>query len=97
MNEVCHIGLDAKTMGKNGATPLGDLATIICSYDETKGSFIPRHNGEFDPLYSLYSGYQSNSLAKWFTTVGGRLRLASLLDWLYEGRFEILHSSCYDL
>jgi hypothetical protein len=31
------LGLDALTMGKHGKTPLGDLGTIVCSYDETQG------------------------------------------------------------
>lgn len=30
-------GLTSNTTGFNGITPLGDLATIICSYDSTKG------------------------------------------------------------
>jgi hypothetical protein len=30
-------GMNSNTTGKNGITPLGDLATIICSYDHTKG------------------------------------------------------------
>lgn len=31
------VGLDGSTTGKNGVTPLGDLATIVCSYDTTAG------------------------------------------------------------
>lgn len=30
-------GLDSATTGKHGVTPLGDLATIVCSYDTTAG------------------------------------------------------------
>lgn len=30
-------GIDGSTSGKDGKTPLGDLATIVCSYDHTKG------------------------------------------------------------
>jgi len=30
-------GMNSNTTGKNGVTPVGDLATIICSYDHTKG------------------------------------------------------------
>ncbi len=30
-------GLDGTVSGKHGATPLGDLATIVCSYDSTAG------------------------------------------------------------
>jgi hypothetical protein len=30
-------GLDGSVTGKNGVTELGDLATIICSYDTTAG------------------------------------------------------------
>lgn len=30
-------GLDASTEGTHGTTPLGDLATIVCSYDHTAG------------------------------------------------------------
>ena len=26
--------------GKNGVTPLGDLATVVCSYDTTKGTLL---------------------------------------------------------
>eukprot|EP01031_Cornospumella_fuschlensis_P036464 gene36464-44233_t len=31
------LGMDAQTTGKHGATPLGDLATVVCSYDTTAG------------------------------------------------------------
>eukprot|EP01038_Epipyxis_sp_PR26KG_P011422 gene11422-15306_t len=40
INESCttnEYGLDSITYGKHGSTPLGDLATIICSYDTTAG------------------------------------------------------------
>ena len=30
-------GIPSSTTGKNGETPLGDLATVVCSYDTTKG------------------------------------------------------------
>lgn len=30
-------GMDGTTVGKHGDTPLGDLATVVCSYDETAG------------------------------------------------------------
>lgn len=32
-----NCGLDSTVQGKNGVTPLGDLATIIASYDVTQG------------------------------------------------------------
>lgn len=35
VNDV--FGIDGLTFAKNGDTPLGDLATVICSYDHTKG------------------------------------------------------------
>ena len=31
------IGLDGSTVGKHDVTPLGDLATVVCSYDTTAG------------------------------------------------------------
>lgn len=31
------MGLDSSTEGKDGVTPLGDLATVVCSYDTTAG------------------------------------------------------------
>lgn len=37
LREECGRGLDSTTQGKHGTTPLGDLATIICSYDATQG------------------------------------------------------------
>ena len=30
-------GMDSLAPGKHGSTPIGDLATIVCSYDETAG------------------------------------------------------------
>jgi len=41
-SEVCggqhsSFGLDGSVTGKKGVTPLGDLATIVCSYDHTAG------------------------------------------------------------
>ena len=30
-------GLDGSTTGSHGATPLGDLATIVATYDATQG------------------------------------------------------------
>jgi hypothetical protein len=40
-NESCctqsTFGMDSSTTGKSGKIPLGDLATIICSYDHTAG------------------------------------------------------------
>lgn len=30
-------GLDGSVEGKHGVTPLGDLATVVCSYDTTAG------------------------------------------------------------
>ena len=30
-------GLDGSVTGKHGVTPLGDLATVVCSYDSTAG------------------------------------------------------------
>jgi hypothetical protein len=33
----CLVGLDANTTGKHGTTPLGDLITVIPSYDVTAG------------------------------------------------------------
>ncbi len=32
----CGLGLDSSVRGEHGTTLLGDLATIICSYDETQ-------------------------------------------------------------
>ena len=29
------LGMDASTTGKHGKTALGDLATVVCSYDTT--------------------------------------------------------------
>jgi hypothetical protein len=37
LREECGLGLDSTTEGQHGTTPLGDLATIICSYDTTQG------------------------------------------------------------
>jgi hypothetical protein len=62
----CSFGLDAATTGKHGWTQLGDLATIVCSYDTT-------------------ANYTSNSLAKYFATVGGKARLNWLVQsWLQQ-------------
>ena len=40
-NESCThdptFGMDGSVSGKHGITQLGDLATVICSYDETAG------------------------------------------------------------
>ena len=38
LRETCNVGcgLEVSTQGSNGETPLGDLATIVCSYDETQ-------------------------------------------------------------
>jgi hypothetical protein len=33
----CKMGMDASVKGRTGVIPLGDLATIIASYDSTKG------------------------------------------------------------
>lgn len=67
MAGVCDsgsLGLDAFTQGKNGVTPLGDLATIITTYDTTKK-------------------YTSNSLSRYFNTIGRRAREHSLVTlWL---------------
>lgn len=35
LQERCGLGLAGETRGVHGATPLGDLLTIICSYDTT--------------------------------------------------------------
>jgi hypothetical protein len=37
LREECARGMDSTTEGKHGTTPLGDLATVICSYDTTQG------------------------------------------------------------
>jgi hypothetical protein len=38
IREVCPAsGLTSDTTGKHGLTPLGDLATVVCSYDTTQG------------------------------------------------------------
>ena len=29
--------MDSSTSGKHGTTPIGDLASIVCSYDSTQG------------------------------------------------------------
>jgi hypothetical protein len=65
METACSFGLFGSTAkGNHGPTALGDLATVICSYDET-------------------AGYSSNSLSKYFSNVGGRSRLQSLVtNWL---------------
>eukprot|EP00605_Chrysophyceae_sp_TOSAG23-4_P001557 GSChrysophyteH1.ASY1.ANO1.1708.1 assembled CDS len=34
---VDNFGIPSVTQGKHGDTPLGDLATIVCSYDKTSG------------------------------------------------------------
>jgi len=36
-SECSSAGIDSTTTGKHGTTPLGDLATIVCSYDTTMG------------------------------------------------------------
>jgi len=36
-NMKCEAGLDEYTLGRHGLTALGDLATVIVSYDETMG------------------------------------------------------------
>jgi hypothetical protein len=35
LREACGSGLDGTTEGEHGATPFGDLLTVICSYDTT--------------------------------------------------------------
>lgn len=37
MNSIGELGLDGNTEGKHGQTPLGDLSTVVCSYDTTAG------------------------------------------------------------
>ena len=62
-----HVGLDSVVEG----VPLGDLVTIVHSYDETH--------------------YSSNSLAKWFHDVGGRVHINELLHgWLNRPKSETL-------
>jgi hypothetical protein len=61
------VGLDGVVDG----VPVGDLVTIVHSYDE--------------------SHYSSNSLAKWFHDVGGRMRINELLHgWLKRPKYESL-------
>ena len=55
-------GLEVSTEGVHGTTPLGDLATIVCSYDETQGytsnslSAYFHDIGGRDRIYELVSG-----------------------------------------
>jgi len=97
MNEECGFALNANSTGKNGVTPLGDLMTIICSYDTTKGP-SPLLSSPLlsSPLLSSSSlllivcvtGYASNSLAEWYATVGTQKRMNGLLSkWLYKDRY----------
>ena len=62
------MGLDATTFGgSNPYTPLGDLATIICSYDETQGytsnslSSYFHDIGHRDRLYDLVRNWMERS------------------------------------
>lgn len=41
LEDKCHLGMNANTQGNQGKTPLGDLMTIICSYDASKGKTRP--------------------------------------------------------
>jgi hypothetical protein len=50
-------GLDSSATGKHGSTLLGDLATIVCSYDHTAGYSSNSLSSYFHDLVSILSTY----------------------------------------
>lgn len=62
--ECPKTGLPNATTGKHGKTPLGDLITIICSYDETQGYTSNGLSSYFHDLGWRIQIYEI--LKKWF-------------------------------
>ncbi len=76
--------MDTFTTGKDGDILLGDLATIVCSYDETAGKSLSSFYFILNDLINFCLGYSSNSLASYFHDIGWRVRIHDLIqsDWL---------------
>lgn len=86
----CHndvFGLTSNTTGKNGITPLADLATIICSYDKTKGYSSNSLASYFHDLgwrEELFDLINSNWIGATVQTLGGNYGEPTPDDLLFK-------------